>query len=1006
MSKNMSSSKFESLYKNLNSEQRQAVDNVDGPMIVIAGPGTGKTSILTLRIANILRKTDTSPENILALTFTESGVHSMRKKLKEIVGTAAYRIPIYTFHSFCNEIIKNFPQEFPRIIGAQHVTDLDQINILEGLIEELKLVSLKPSGNPVYYLKPILNFIKELKREDIGAKEYGNIVKNFEGDLLESEDLKHTKGAHKGEVKSKYKPFFRKIENSKELALIYSKYEEALQEKRLYDFEDMIMEVLRALRQNSELLLELQENYQYVLADEHQDANRGQNLLLELLSGFHEKNPNLFVVGDEKQAIFRFQGASLENFLYFKKRFPSAVMVSLVKNYRSTQGILDASHELISKNNSGSVERVKLEAKDGDKVANIFIAELDNPQEEAAFVAEDVKKKIANGEKPEQIAVLFRNNKDADEISRAFGNAGVQYILHTDRDVFSDEQIQKLFFVVRAVNDFGNDEYVTKAIFLDFFKLNHLDIYKILVYAKSSRKNIYTVIKSKRELESAGVEDPKSFLDFYTILHELSSTAKNKSLIEAFQEITSKIGFIGMILSKPNSIELLASYDSLLSHMVELLERHKYARLSDYITLVDKMLIHGVSIKARSVSSHPGRVNLLTAHKSKGLEFDFVYCLNLNDGHWGGRRSPSHFLAIGANLENGVEDSVADERRLLYVVLTRARRAIMLTYARYRGLGKELIQSQFLDEIDPNLVTRIDAKIHTKSFSKPDGGHAFGGDLDIKNKEYLASLFLEQGFSVSALNNYLTCPWQFFFSNLVRVPHAQERHQLYGTAIHDSLKLFFDAYKNDKEISKKELLEFFESFLNRKALSTSDYELFLERGREALGGYYDTYKGTWSKNIFNEFSISDVSMPVDINGENQNIILRGQLDKVELLDGSSVNVVDYKTGKPKSRREIEGETASSEGNIKRQLVFYKILLDGSGKTTFNMKSGEIDFVEPNERGNYKKEKFEITDKEIAELTQVIKKSAEEILTLSFWNKKCENLDCEYCAMRKLFIPAE
>lgn len=992
---------FESQYKKLNSEQKKAVDSVEGPMIVIAGPGTGKTSILTLRIANILRKTDTMPENILALTFTESGVHSMRKKLLEIVGASAYRIPIHTFHSFCNEIIKNFPQEFPRIIGAQHVTDLDQINILESVLENTKLVALKPSGNPVYYLKAILGFIKELKREDVDSKEYLKIVTDFESDLLSSDDLKHEKGAHKGEVKAKYKPLLRKIENSRELALVYSKYEEALEESRLYDFEDMIVEVLRALRNNNELLLELQENYQYVLADEHQDANRGQNRLLEFLSGFH-KNPNLFVVGDEKQAIFRFQGASLENFLYFKRRFPEAEVVSLVKNYRSTQGILDASHELISKNASGTIERVKLEAREKAKLANIFIANLDTPQQEATFVADDIQKRIARGEKAEQIAVLFRNNKDAGDISRALDAAGVPYVLHTDFDIFSDEYIQKLFFVLRAVNDFGNEELLAKAIFMDFFKLNHLDIYKVFVYSKSVRKNIFEVIKSKRELESAGIDDTQPFIDFFANFHELSVIAKNKSLVEAFQEISVRIGYVGIILSKPRSLELIASYDSLLAHMIELLERHKYARLSDYIQLVDKMNIHGVSIKARSVSTHPGKVNLLTAHKSKGLEFDFVYCLNLNDGHWGGRRSPSHFLPIGVTLVNGEEDQVADERRLLYVVLTRARKEITLTYANYRTSGKELVPSQFLEEIDQSLVTRINARVELGASTRGKK-ETHSNDLDIKNRDYLTNLFLEQGLSVSALNNYLTCPWRFFFNNLIRVPQTQERHQLYGTAIHETLKVFFDAYKDEKKITKKEFLGFFEGFLNRKALSESDFKLFLERGISALGGYFDTYVGTWPKNIFNEFNIADVVMPIEFGGETKEIVLRGQLDKVELLEGSNVNVVDYKTGKPKSRRDIEGETESSEGNIKRQLVFYKILLTGTKKADFIMQTGEIDFIEPNDRGIYKKEKFEVTDAEISDVTQLIKKSAQEILGLTFWNTECEDPECEFCEMRKLMI---
>jgi DNA helicase-2/ATP-dependent DNA helicase PcrA len=319
-----------------------------------------------------------------------------------------------------------------------------------------------------------------------------------------------------------------------------------------------------------------------------------------------------------------------------------------------------------------------------------------------------------------------------------------------------------------------------------------------------------------------------------------------------------------------------------------------------------------------------------------------------------------------------------------------------------------------LDEIDPTLIKREKCEESSTSLLSSGPVHE-KHEIAVRDKEYIRHLFLEQGFSVSALNNYLTCPWRYFFSNLIRIPSIQERHQLYGTAIHETLKVFFDAYKEEREMTKKEFIGIFESFLNRKALSTSDYELFLEKGTESLGGYYDAYKGTWEKNIFNEFNVSGVHLRVDLGEsgaekvvagdvvDSVDILLRGQLDKVELLDGSHVNVVDYKTGNPKSRNDIEGETKTSEGNYKRQLVFYKILLDGFDEGKYQMKTGEIDFVEPNKQGKYKKERFDVTDEEVAELNEVIKKAAREILSGSFWNDGCNEADCEYCNMRRLLI---
>lgn len=991
-------STFESLYKKLNSEQKEAVDTIEGPVMVIAGPGTGKTSILTLRIANILKKTDTSADNILALTFTESGVQSMRRKVVDIVGSVGYRIPIYTFHGFCNDIIKSYPQEFPRIIGAQHVTDLDQLSIFEDLISNTKLKNLKPYGNPLYYIKSILSYIKELKREDIEPKEFKSLVLAHEKELSNRSDAYHTSGQYKGELKSQFKPLQRRIENSKELAVLYDKYQKELQKRRLYDYEDMVMEVLRELRENKNLLLELQEQYQYVLADEHQDANRGQNKLLELISGYHQ-NPNLFVVGDEKQAIFRFQGASLENFLYFKKRYPKAKLVALKQNYRSTQVILDASHSLIEKNSVGLPElRHKLESSSKNEPVPISIYEIENPQKEAYFIADSVYKRIKEGTKPEEIAILFRDNKDANLVSESLLKMKVPAVVYTDTDIISNQDISKLLSIIKAIHNFGNSEHIAKILFSDIFGLDHLDVYRIIDYSRNNKIPILKVLSSRKELEKSGVENIEVFTSLYKTLHELSVTAKNKGLLEAFQDIVSKTKFIEYALSKPNSAQTLNLYDSLLAHIIELVERQKNAEIADYVKELITMEQHDIPLKSRSFVSQAGAVNLLTAHRAKGLEFDYVYCLGLNDGHWGNRRTSSFFVPLVLSKTQD-QDEIEDERRLLYVALTRGRKGVVLTYTEKNVQGKELFPSQFIEEINEKHIKKF--KNTLVELPQDNGEKLNAFSVDIKSRDYLRGIFLERGLSVSALNNYLSCPWQFFFLNLVRIPKAQERFQLYGTAIHETLKAFFDLYKNGKVLSKKDLLKLFESFLNRKSISEHDFELFLEKGKKSLEGYYNNYKSKWSDFVINEFNIAGVFVPVKLSdGKNENILIRGVLDKLEFLPDGSINVVDYKTGNPKSRREIEGETSNSEGNYKRQLVFYKLLLDGYENGKYKMVSGEIDFIEPDKNGRYRKEKFTITDQDVLKLNEEIQTAAKEILEFTFWNKECEKKDCEYCRLSK------
>ena len=309
---------FASRYARLNPAQKQAVDTIEGPVMVVAGPGTGKTQILTLRIANILRQTDTPPDTILALTFTNAGVTAIRARLVTLLGSRGYRIPVHTFHSFANELIRKYPEKFPRIVGATAALPIDQIQIMEQAIEAGELELLRPYGDPFHHLFPALQEIERLKREDISPAKLEEIIvaetKRFE--LIE--DLRHEKGQYAGAIKGKYQALATQIDKARELTKLYRAYEQGLAERRLYDFGDMVLEVLRVLERDRDFRLTIQEEYQYVLADEHQDANQSQNRLLELLASFHD-NPNLFIVGDEKQAIFQFQGASLDNFDYFKK---------------------------------------------------------------------------------------------------------------------------------------------------------------------------------------------------------------------------------------------------------------------------------------------------------------------------------------------------------------------------------------------------------------------------------------------------------------------------------------------------------------------------------------------------------------------------------------------------------------------------------------------------------------------------------------------------------------
>lgn len=975
---------FESLYSRLNPAQKKAVDTIEGSVMVIAGPGTGKTSILTLRIANILRKTDVGAENIIALTFTESGAYAMRKKLVEIIGTDGYKVNINTFHGFCNEVIKQYPERFPRIIGSTAITDIDQIAVMEKIIESeeigSKLEYLKPYGDTFFYVKPALGEIRTLKREAVSVEDFANNIKKQESDFEDIPEKVHIKGAHKGKMKSEFIKLKEKIEKNKELLKLYDAYEKALVKEKFYDFEDMIVEVIKTLKKDPDLLLILQESYQYILADEHQDTNNAQNSVLELLSNFHI-NPNLFIVGDEKQAIFRFQGASLDNFLYFKKLYPEAELIHLEENYRSTQPILDASHSLILNNTMPEGhQRIALKAKAQNGKELIHIYEAQSFDAEYAFIIKDIKEKIKVGQNPDEIAILYRDNKDAFPIAHALERTDIPFRIESDNDILKDENIIKLLTILESINDLANEEKLGKVLFVDFFKLNSIDICKAFDQIRKEKKALIDIIIDK-------------FPQISEKLSKWSGQAHNKTFIEIFEIIVRESGYLEFALSSSDSIERMATLEAFFGELRKMAGARKEYSLKDFIEHLERVREHGILTKTGKGILKSG-IRLMTAHKSKGLEFDYVYIIGAYDGHWGNKTRRTYFN-INATAEFATDNSIDDERRLFYVALTRARKEVIITYPKINNEGKEISPTQFITEISDEfkkveIVKDIfDTAIHFKE-SIAHESHA------IRNKEYLQQLFLEQGLSVTSLNNYLKCPLEYFFVNLIRLPKAQSKHQMYGTAVHEALRTFFNKYREEQDMNKKDLIELFEFNLNKTLLSPIDFADSLKKGKTALEGYFETYKGTWNRNLLTEYSIRGVHLKVaQISEENKaefDLLLKGNLDKVEMFNEREVNVVDYKTGKRKS---------DNKDNYKRQLIFYKLLLSLDEKKKYIMKSGELDFIEPDDKGKYKKDLFEITDEEVADLIKLIKEKAVEIYSLDFFDKGCEEKDCEYCKLGKL-----
>jgi DNA helicase-2/ATP-dependent DNA helicase PcrA len=985
-------------YKKLNDAQKKAVETIDGPVMVVAGPGTGKTHVLTLRIANILVRTDTPPDGILALTFTEAGVDAMKSRLLSLIGPTAYKVAIRTFHGFCNDIIHSHPEYFPRIISSQPLTDIESVLYIREALTSLELEKLKPFGDPYFYVSTVRSAISTLKREHKTPADVLRHTTTLLQKLESDPESYHEKGAYKGKMKGAVTTRVEQIKKERELALVFEWYETALTEKKRFDFEDMIGEVVRALSTNSEFLLLVQEKYLYILADEHQDANGAQNTLLELLTS-HDSHPNLFIVGDEKQAIFRFQGASLDSFDYFEKKFPTATLVALTDSYRSGSVLLDAAHSLMSE--SIPIERHPQLVSQVEHPTHAVLESRAFTSEdmETAWVVSDIEQKIAEGVSPGDIAVMFRTNNDARDISRALSQKGILHTLDSKSNIFANHSVAQLVMYLRLCTHIGSDEYLAQALHFPWLRIDSHDVYKVLLYAQKTRLPYLEVIASRTHLVDAKVVAIERVYECAHILKRLAKQAQEESARDFLDSLLHQSGFLTYVLSRPDAITILNAVRGLVNTLETLSATKSLYTGLDLVHDLGLYEEYGIEIEPDTQPrERSNAVHLVTAHRSKGLEYEYVYIIHARDQHWGNRTS-RNTLPL-STLASIPDTDTEDERRLFYVALTRARLYVSVSYGiTSTTRSRESGTTQYMLEIDPQLISTLDTASFEASVAPQDVFAQKPLQVESMNdRKYLRDAFVEQGLSATALNNYLECPWKYFYRNLIRVPEKPTSSSLYGNALHNALRLFRErAVSTQKYPSQKVLLEYLQTSIYNQGFSPASYDDAVKKGIRALTDWHERNKKGYEFNTMCEKKF-EVYYRADMTDPSQ-ILLRGLIDVIEFRTDGSVHVIDYKTGKHKSRRELIGETKNASGDYKRQLDFYCILMELSQMQAPSRLS--LEFIEPDPKGNTVVHDFDYDASAVGELKSTIERVANEIYTLAFWDKTCDEGECEYCALREL-----
>jgi DNA helicase-2/ATP-dependent DNA helicase PcrA len=1017
--------KFHEEYSRLNEKQRLAVDTIEGPVMVIAGPGTGKTQILASRIGKILLETDASPGNILCLTYTDAGVVAMRKRLLQFIGPDAYKVNLFTFHAFCNEVIQDNLSLFEKT-SLDPISELEKIELFKKLIDSFpKNHLLKRYRGDVYFeIHNLDRLFSTMKKEGWSPSFINQKINEYISDLPNRDEFiykRRYKEFNAGDLKrDKIEEEKEKMERLRAAVNEFDHFQQLMRRHNRYDFDDMINWVIKAFEENKNLLADYQERFLYILVDEYQDTSGTQNKIVELLINYWER-PNVFVVGDDDQSIYRFQGANVENMLAFTETYKNDLLkVSLVNNYRSVQPILDTSKTLIEKNNERLINKLDGLSKDlissNIKIRHLtykpIVRSYETQRQEMIDITKQIENLIAQGILPNRIGVIYRENKYGDELIQYLKLKKIPYYSKRSLDIFEIPLAKKIILILKYLAcehdiPYSGGEILFEILHFDWFHIPSIEIAKLTIEAShkkyddattSLRRLLYEKAKAPaKDLFSQGLHE--GLKKASASLEQLISDVPNVTLQMLFEDIVRKAGILNYIMQSPEKIWLLQVLTGLFDFVKDETARNPFMQLNDLVNIIELMKEEDLILPLTEVCGNDKGVNLMTAHGSKGLEFEYVFFAACNASFWEKKRRPYNGYRLpdtifSSQLANSDEEEL---RRLFYVALTRAEQHLSISYCRFKNDGKELEPSMFIAEILDQQQLKVEKMFVDDSVVGEFNALQFGKQvipqIEEIEKEFISGLLDKFVMNVTALNNYLKCPLEFYFKNLIRIPSPKNEAIEFGSSVHHAVEQLFRKMQiNDEQFpSREEFIKDFDWYMNRhrESFTKEQFERRMEYGHEVLSNYYDRYINTWNKIVAIERNIKNIVV--------NDVPLRGKLDKLE-FDGRSVNVVDYKTGDPdkaKFKLQPPSDKDPVGGDYWRQAVFYKILVDNYEKKGWKVVSTEFDFVEPDKKKGYRKEKVFITQRDIDMVDEQIKTVWGKIQDHDFYTG-CGKEDCHWC----------
>lgn len=854
---------------NLNEEQLQVITHKAGPLLIIAGPGTGKTSVITERIKYLILNNLAKTSEILALTFTEKAAREMEERVDIAMPYGYTQMWISTFHAFCDRILRQEALAIGCPPNYKMFAETESTQLIRDQLFSFDLDYFRPLGNPTKFVGGFLRHFSRLQDENVTPFSYikwANSKFKRQNSKLDKEEV------------GKYL----------ELAKAYQKYTELKIKEGVMDFGDLITNTLSLFKKRPALLKRYQEQFKYILVDEFQDTNIAQYELLKILAP-PRKNSNLTVVGDDSQSIYKFRGAAVSNILQFMRDYKRAKQVVLIKNYRSTQAILDSAHRLIKFNDPDTLE-VKLgiskalqKTRDATEL-EIELIYADRVENEADQVARKILQLVEKDRQYSDFAILVRANNHSEPFVRALSRLGIPYQFLGPGQLFRQEEVKDLIAYLKILDNITDSISCYRVLTMDCFGISARDIALLAAFAR--RKNI-SLFESCEQSEDKKIKQFVSMVNRHLGLMRKESAGQILYYFLEDTQLLQKLLNTQNAKSEREAQNVSKFFDKLKTYETD----HQDASVQAVVNWIDLSMELGESPQASNIDwDHLNAVNILTVHSSKGLEFPVVFLVNLVTGRFPPyeRREqiPIPEDLIKETLPQG-DYHLEEERRLFYVGMTRARDRLYFTAANYYGEGKrERKLSPFVIEALGEEITKRQSNPLTKL---PNNQLTFldWAKVDEPNQTSVDTQVSITRLSYSQINDFKVCPLHYKLKYIVGIPSPVSSAQSFGITIHKTLADFYSRHKGGLEATLDNLLKLYsQSWINEGYASKHHEDLMKNRGREYLKTFYN-----------NEFKFNQIPLNLEHNFsfKVKNLQIRGKIDRIDQTK-EGIEIIDYKTG--------------------------------------------------------------------------------------------------------------